>query len=130
MKEQLIAPPKKIRLAVKLLYGVFFIALLRMVWTVITHAEVRTPDMIILIAAIKYTVFIFLLVKLQQQKNWARIGVLTILVISIPLSVIPIFQSITHSPIVNGLGIVELAIYLLALFLLFQKESSDWFRQQ
>lgn len=130
MTEQTPAPPASVRLAINLLYGVLGIAIVRMLWTVINHIEVRSPDMILLNAFIVYAVFCFLVLKLKQQKAWARIGIVAVFIISIPLAVIPAFQSFGHSPVVNGLGMVQLVIYLLALLKLFQPESSNWLRQQ
>jgi hypothetical protein len=120
--------PEKVSQAIKLLYGVLGISILRLVWTVVSHIDVRSPAMTILSSIMVYTVFIFLLYHLGRRKNWARIGIALIFAISIPLAIMPMFQSITHSVVVNGLGLIALVIYVVALLWLFQQDSSNWFR--
>jgi hypothetical protein len=122
-------PPEKVAQAIKLLYSVLGISIIRLVWTIFSHIDVRTPFMMILNSIMIYAVFGFLVYKLGQRKSWARTGVAAIFAISIPLSVLPMFQSISHSIVVNGLGLLSLVIYTVALVWLFQQDSTTWFRE-
>ena len=120
--------PEKVSRAIRLLYGVLGISILRLAWTVVSHIDVRSPAMTILSSMTVYTVFIFLLYHLGRGKNWARFGIAVIFLISIPLAIMPMFQSITYSVVLNGLGLIALVIYVVALLWLFQQDSSNWFR--
>ena len=71
---------------------------------------------------------IFLIYKISKGQNWARWSLLVILAISIPLGILPTFDSIQHSPTHALMGFVQLAAFLLAAVLLFQRQSSAWFR--
>lgn len=119
--------PARVSLAIKCLYAVLGIAVLKLLWTVFSHIEVRSPWLLIGSAGLRYCIFAFLVFKLAQHNNWARIGLVLIFVLSIPLEIIPNLQSVVHSPVVNGLGLVQLVLYVLALFWLYQAESRAWF---
>ena len=112
MGDESSVPPEKVSQAIKLLYGVIGISVIRLIWTVFSHMDVRTPFMMILNSIMVYAVFGFLVYKMGQRKNWARIGITVIFAISIPLSILPMFQSISHSVVVNGLGLLSLVIYI------------------
>ena len=129
MGDESSVPPEKVSQAIKLLYGVIGISVIRLIWTVFSHMDVRTPFMMILNSIMVYAVFGFLVYKMGQRKNWARIGITVIFAISIPLSILPMFQSISHSVVVNGLGLLSLVIYIVALVWLFQQDSTKWFRE-
>jgi hypothetical protein len=120
-------PPARISLAIKCLYAVLGIAVLRLLWTVVSHIEVRSPWLLISSTGLRYGIFAFLVFKLSQHKSWARMGLVIIFVLSIPLNIIPMMQSVGHSPVVNGLGLIQLVLYALALFWLYQAETRAWF---
>ena len=119
--------PQKIDLAVKLLYGVVALGIVRTVMNAINHIDVRSIGLVHLGHAFVFAVSGYLIYKISKQQNWARITVLAILIIDIPLTVLPMFDSIKHSPLNNGLGLMQAGIFIAAMVLLYRPESSLWF---
>ena len=120
--------PAKVGTAVVLMYIVVIIGISRTAMTVLRHIEVRTPDFYIISKGLIYVVSIFLIYKIGKGRNWARWALLIIFAIAIPLGVLPTFDSIEHNPVHALLGIAQLAAFVAAVFLLFQRQSSEWFR--
>ncbi len=120
--------PPKVSLSIKLLYSIIFIAIIRAVIVVVRHWEVRTPDLFILIKILLVAVLIFLIIFTRKGRNWARLTLVVFLAISIPLSILPMFSSLTHNLIPNLLGLVQAILFVWALALLFHSTSNAWFR--
>ena len=123
-------PPAKVILATNLFYSIIGIGLLRRVMTIVEHWHVRSPDSLIIRSVIIWLLSIFLIYKTRKGCNWAKWSMVAILAISLPLSILPMFDSITHSPIPNLLGLTQVILYIWALVLLFHQTSSDWFARK
>ena len=119
--------PPKVSLAIKLLYLVVGIGMIRAVMTVLRHADVRSPYFFILTKFFIYTGSLFLIYQLGKGKNWAKVSLVVILAISIPLTILPAFESISHNPIHTLLGFMQIILYVVALVFLFHNNSSNWF---
>jgi hypothetical protein len=120
--------PEKVVLAVRLFYLIIGIGLVRLVITVIRHWDVRTPDFIILSKLIIWLVSLFFVYHVSKGRNWARWSMVAIFVISIPLAILPRISSLSHNPIPNLLGLVQVPLYVWAILLLFQAKSTAWFK--
>ncbi len=121
--------PEKVALAIKLFYLIIGISIVRTAITVVRHWDVRTPDFLIFSSIFIWLISIFLVYMTGKGKNWARWVMVTILTISIPLSILPMFSSLVHTPIPNLLGLVQVLLYVWALVLLFHTASSTWFKK-
>ena len=119
--------PEKVVTAVKLLYLVVAIGIIRTSMTVIRHVDVRSPHLLILSKMLLYAASVFLIYQVSKGKNWARWLLLAILAIAFPLSVLPTFDAIFHNPIHTLLGFLQLALYIVAMIFLFHRSSSQWF---
>ena len=119
--------PQKIDLAVKLLYGVVALGIVRTVMNAINHIDVRSIGPVHLGHAFVFAVSGYLIYKISKQQSWARMTVLAILIIDIPLTVLPMLDSLKHSPLNNGLGLVQAGVFIAAMVLLYRPESSLWF---
>lgn len=119
--------PKKVDIAVKLLYGVVALGILRAAINAINHIDVRSLGLVHLGHALVFVVSSYFIYKISKQQNWARIAVLVILIVDIPLTVLPMFDSIKHSPLNNGLGLIQAVIFIAAMVLLYRPEASRWF---
>ena len=119
--------PPKVVLAIKLLYLVVGIGMIRAVMTVLRHADVRSPYFFIITKLFIYTGSLFLIYQLGKGKNWAKVSLVVILAISIPLTILPAFESISHNPIHTLLGFMQIILYVVALVFLFHNNSSNWF---
>lgn len=122
-----IEKPSKIILAQRLFYLVIGIAVIRKILTIIRHADVRSPQDMIIGNFLIYTSCLFLIYQLGKGKNWARWSLVLILSFSFPLAILPAFDMISHNPIQTLLVCIELIIYLIGLVCLFHKSSSHWF---
>jgi hypothetical protein len=119
--------PEKIVTAVKQLYLVVAIGIIRTSMTVIRHVDVRSPHLLIFSKMLLYVASVFLIYQVSKGKNWARWLLLAILAIAFPLSVLPTFDAIFHNPIHTLLGFLQLALYIVAMIFLFHRSSSQWF---
>ena len=119
--------PAKVVLAVKVLYLVVGIGIIRTAMTVIRHADVRSPYFLIFTKLLVYAASLFLIYQIGKAKNWARWSLVVILGISIPLTILPAFESISHNPVHMLLAFLQVALYIVALVFLFHGSSSGWF---
>lgn len=71
--------------------------------------------------------FVFLI---GQRQNWARIVFLVLFIIGIPMSISYGLADIAVNPSSGFFYILQTFLQLIAIILLFKKESSEWFSQQ
>lgn len=120
-------PPKVVQ-AIKLLYLIIGIGMVRTVMTVLRHVDVRSPYFFIFMKSGIYIGSLALVYQLGKGKNWAKFSLVAIFAISIPLSILPAFESISHNPVHTLLGFVQIILYVVMLVFLFHESSSSWFR--
>ena len=125
--KELSQKPEKIVAAVKLLYLVVAIGIIRTSMTVIRHVDVRSPHILIISKMLIYAASVFLIYQVSKGKNWARWLLLAIMAIAFPLSVLPAFDAIFHNPVHTLLGFLQLALYIVAMIFLFHRSSTQWF---
>ena len=130
MSTRMSATPAKVALAVKMLYVVVGIGVIRTIMTVVRHMDVRSPDFLIMTKLLTYAFSVYLIYQISKGKNWARWALVVIFVVSIPLTILPAFDSFSHNPIHNLLGFVQIGLYVYGLVLLFQKDAAGWFAAQ
>jgi peptidoglycan/LPS O-acetylase OafA/YrhL len=119
--------PPKVSLAVKIFYVIVGLGIIRAAMTIIRHADVRSPYFLITTKLIIYAGSVYLIYQLSKGKNWARWMMVVIFIISIPLTILPAFASLSHNPVHTSLGFVQLAMYIIGLVFLFHPGSSKWF---
>jgi len=119
--------PAKIVLAVRILYLVVGIGIIRTAMTVMRHAEVRSPDFLIIAKILIYAASLFLIYQVSKGKNWARWSLVVILSISIFLLFLPAVDAFSHNPVHTLLVFLQYTLYIVALLLLFHRKSSGWF---
>ncbi len=127
MIKELLEKPAKVILAVRFLYLIVAIGIVRTSVTIIRHADVRSPDFLIFTKFLVYATSLFLIYQAGKGKNWARWSLIVIFVISIPLAILPNFDSMTHNPVLSILGFLQLGLYVVAIWFLFHESSSRWF---
>ena len=119
--------PAKVVLALRMFYLIVGLGIIRATMIVIRHADVRSPNFFIGTKFLIYAASLFFIYQMGRGKNWARWMLVVIFAISIPIAILPTFASTFHNPIHTILGFLQLALYLVALALLFHKSSSGWF---
>ena len=121
--------PHKVGTAVKLLYITLGIGVLRSVTEASMHAEATSPGFVMFVTFSVLGIMWLFVFMIGQGRNWARFTFLVLFIIGIPFSVLPLLQSLAAKPVSGLLGIVQIIIQIVALVFLFQKSSSDWFRE-
>lgn len=121
--------PPKIVTAVRMLYLLIAIGIVRTGMTVIRHVDVRSPYSLIITKLLVYAVTAFLIYQISRGRNWARWLLLLIVTIALPLSILPTFDAISHNPVHTLLGFLQLGLYIVAMVFLFQRSTSSWFRK-
>ena len=124
---EMVTRPAKVSLAIKLLYLIVGIGILRTLMTVMRHVDVRSPHFLISIKVVLFAVSIFLIYQVGKGRNWARWSLVAIFVINIPLTILPAFESYSVVPVYTLLGFLQLGLYVFALVLMFHAGSSEWF---
>jgi len=124
--EELLEKPEKVVTAVKLLYLMIAIGVIRTVMTVLRHVDVRSPHSLIITKILIYAASLFLIYQISRGKNWARWLLLAIFAIAFPLSVLPTFDAISHNPVHALLGLLQLGLYIVAMVYLFHRSSMEW----
>lgn len=130
MSTTMSAQPAKVALAVKMLYVVIGIGVIRTIMTVMRHADVRSPDFLIMTKLLTYAFSLYLIYQIGRGKNWARWTLVVIFSVSIPLTILPAFSAFSHNPVHTLLGFVQIGLYLYGLVLLFNRDVSEWFGAQ
>jgi hypothetical protein len=125
--KELLEKPAKVAHAIKMLYLVVGIGVIRTMITVIRHFDVRSPYFLIVTKSLLYAISLFLIYQIGKGRNWARWSMVVLFVISIPMYILPNFDALFHNPIHSLLGVVSLGLYIVALVFLFQQSSSEWF---
>ena len=128
-KEDLWQKSDEVVLAAKMLYLVVVVGITRTVMTVVRHVDVRSPYFLISVKLCIYVISIFVIYQLSKGKNWARWTLLAIFTLCIPLVILPIFDSFSHSPFNSLLGLLQLALFVYSFVLIFCNKSSAWFKQ-
>lgn len=119
--------PSKVALAVKFLYLVVGLGIIRAVMTIIRHADVRSPDFLIYTKIIIYAGSVYLIYQLNKGRNWARWLLGVIFIIAIPLVILPAFASYSHNPVDALITLIQTALYIIGMVFLFHRSSSNWF---
>ena len=127
-KKEFLEKPAKVVLAQRLLYLVVGLGIVRAAITIIRHVDVRSPQSLIVLKLLLYSVSVFLIYECSKAHNWARWALVLILTASIPLIILPSFESISHNLVYASFVFLQLALYMIALVCLFQKSSSRWFK--
>jgi len=119
--------PPKVVLAVKFFYVVVGLGIIRAAMTVIRHADVRSPNFLILTKLIIYIGSFYLIYQISKGRNWARWSMVVIFIIAIPLTILPAFASFSHNPVHTLLGLIQIVLYIIGMAFLFHGSSSSWF---
>lgn len=123
------ARPPSVSRGLLLLYASLGIALIRSAMEFPRLAQVSSLGFAVSVQVVVFATFVGLLFFIARRKNWARIVFLVIFILGVPLSVGPLLDSISGTPISGVLGLLQVALQVVALVLLFRSEAAAWFRQ-
>ena len=119
--------PAKVILALRMLYLGIGIGVIRTAIVVLRHLEVRTPDVIITVKLVIWAIVLFSIFRTGKGSNWARWSLMALFIVTIPLNFLPLIPIFTSYPVDGSLGVLQFALFLIALGLLFHPNASAWF---
>ncbi|MDP7637661.1 MAG: hypothetical protein QF577_08950 [Phycisphaerae bacterium] len=119
--------PEKVGTAVKLLYITLGIGALRVIMEASMYAQMASPVFAMFITFFVLGIIFLFIYMTGKGRNWARITFVVLFIIALPFSILSLLQSLTANPISGLFGVGQTVIQIIAMVLLFQKPSSDWF---
>ena len=119
--------PAKVVLALRMLYAGIGIGVIRTAIVVLRHLEVRTPDFIIMIKLVIWAGVLYSIFQTGKGRNWARWLLLALFIVTIPLNLLPLIPTFTDYPVDGSLGVLQYALFFIAIGLLFHPDASAWF---
>jgi hypothetical protein len=122
--------PQKIKAAVLMLWASLGLGLVRSAWEIPAQAEHSSIGFVAFVMVFTFVFIGFFIWMIDRGKNWARITFLVLFILGVPLSILPLLQSLTYAPISGLLGIAQVILQTIAVIFLFVKESSAWFKLQ
>lgn len=123
-----LAQPSRVATAIKLLYATLAIGLIRSIIESSRHSEASSVGFVLFVSFTVFGLMWLLIYMTGKGRNWARITLLVLFVLGVPLSIWPMIQSLTQDPISGILGLVQVVMQVVALMFLFQAKSSGWFK--
>ncbi len=125
--------PKQVTTAVNLLWIIMGLGVISSIFTFSSSLEIANVSglglrWLIFTLYFTYLLLAFLIWKIGQGRNWARITYLILFVIGVPFTLYNYLTSeVSLFLIISGLaGII---VQIVVLTLLFQKPSSEWFKK-
>src|SRR5574340_560235 len=71
---------------------------------------------------------VFLIFMILRGQNWARLLYITLFFLGLPLSVPAFLMALSKNPISAFINLIQLSLQMMAVVLLLQKPTRDWFR--
>lgn len=130
--------PEKVRIAIRLLYINLALVIPAALVTMTTRRFSESMESLSPGQALAFTslmmffvfivtwLFIFLI---GWGYNWARITWLVVLILRTPFTLVSLLSQFNESPDTCLFGLAQTGLQIAAFVLLFQRESSDWFRE-
>jgi len=122
--------PENVGSAVKLLYMTLGISILTGIMEASNFSQMGSPAFLMFITFFVLGSMWFFIYMIGKGCNWARITYLVLSIVGIPFYILAELQNLAANPISRLLGIGSTVCSIIALVLLFQKPSSDWFKQE
>jgi ABC-type enterochelin transport system permease subunit len=70
---------------------------------------------------------LYAILQTGKGRNWARWLLVGLVIVTIPLNLLPLIPAFTDYPIDGSLGVLQYALFFIALGLLFHPNASAWF---
>jgi hypothetical protein len=115
--------------AVKLLYATLGIGVLQAALEFPALARQLPVVFILFVWAVVFGLSGYLIHEIGARQNWARIVCLSVLIFGFPFSILPILYALSTAPVYGLIGMVQMLGLIVALVMLFQRASNEWFRQ-
>jgi len=119
--------PREITLATRLLWVSLLLGVLNSMlqWSYIR--EKASVGFILTVQAGTLIILVWLVYQTGRGRNWARILLLLLFVAGIAVEPRAVLASLTISTVSGGIGIAQLLMEVLSLYLLFLSEGRSWY---
>ena len=117
--------PASVSSAIKLLYATLAIGALRSVLEWSHQTQAVSSGFVMLFT---FAFLVWLIYKIDRGRNWARITFLVFFILGVPMSVLPLLQSLAYYPVSGVLGLLQVVLQTVALFMVFGRCARPWFR--
>jgi hypothetical protein len=77
---------------------------------------------VVIWAGVLYAIF-----QTGKGRNWARWLLVALVIVTIPLNLLPLIPAFIDYPVDGSLGVLQYALFFIALGLLFHPSASAWF---
>ncbi len=121
--------PKEVTIAVILLCLLMATGFIQLILNASMLLKIAPPAFIAFTVSAFLGIGILLTYMIWNGRNWVRITFLVLFIIGTPFSILQTLQILIVAPISGLLNIGGIVIQIIALILLFQKPSSDWFKE-
>jgi hypothetical protein len=125
------ARPRQVNQGVMFLYAALGLAGIRSVLETMTTAKLLGSEFMWQMFTMTVGVFSLMFVTIMMIKrgrNWARILLFALFLISLSISLTPLVRSFQLRPLSGSLGIAQMALQTVAWIFLFHRDASRWFR--
>ena len=122
--------PARVSLALNLLWITIALGAFRL-WRGWAELTAAAP-MAIVVGTVVFVIGVLavLLVFMGMRMNWARIVYLLLFIVGLPSGAKGIVHALDADALVGAISIVQIALQIIALVLLFMPESNAWFRNR
>lgn len=122
--------PQRIKNAVLMLWISLGLGVVRSAWEIPAQADKSTLGFVISVMVFTLLFMGFFIWMIDRGKNWARITFLVLFILGVPLSILPLLQSLAYAPISGLIGVAQVVLQTIAVVFIFLKDSSAWFKDQ
>ena len=130
METKSVDKPSQIDTAVSLLWASLAIGFVKSLMDMQHMGSQASPAFINFILISVIAVMVLLIVFISKGKNWARITFLVLFVLGSLPSVPLLLGEFTRSPVLGAFSIIQFVLQVIALYLIFTKPGSSWFKKQ
>lgn len=125
--------PDKITSALRLLYLTIGMGFFRSLMVISSQSQAYKSASewfgIISSTLLVFGIFWILIRLIGMGRNWARIIFLVMFLFSFPYSLYQLVVGLSGYSLYRILGFAQIVMQAVAMILLFQRQSSDWYRQ-
>ena len=121
--------PQPVVTATNLLWASLAVGLVKMLLDSSSLSGVAPAALTNFILIFTFALIAFLTFKISAGRNWARITFLVMFIIGVLPSLPIVMGEFSRSPVVGALSVAQIGLQVYALFLVFTRPGSSWFRK-
>ena len=130
METKKVVKPSQVGTAVNLLWASLAIGFVKSLVYMLHLDSQALPVITNFIFIFVIALMVLLIVFISKGKNWARITFLVLFILGTPPSILSFLKEFARSTVLGAFGIVQIIFQTIALYLLFTKPGSGWFKKQ